>query len=169
MTLEPGAIARVRADSVVVDPHGSELGLKLLDYAKVVVTNSQLLGLPNAEIILVPAPGTSKKLQLIYALMVGHFVAPYNNIDGNSTFGIDDVDNNQSLCTAPTGFFGVGNPFTDFTYSCPLDAQQTLLQSSTNNPLRLFATQDDTGQDYGGGDTANTLTVHLFYTTLDLS
>jgi hypothetical protein len=145
-----------------------------LQSRRVVLTNAQIKTLPTTTVEVVPAPGLGKALLFMRALLDPSYTAGYTNIGdaGASTLWLSD--------TLAVSRVTVDKPLQNAIADDPSNARITTLaprgdgldQLAPNSPLRLEAYNSDAnGNNIGaftGGDPANTLTVAVFYLTVDV-
>lgn len=159
----------------------------------VTLTSAEIKALPGTDVELVAAPGAGKMIVPQAAYLVSDFASAYSGIDANTEYPaiwvshttrpiylaelIDDPDGPQSLLTT---FLTGTNEFGPVFYTL-LPRQHVSSDGPASQYVGVFssggpADYDDVSLKLGadnsinftGGDAANTLTVTVLYTVLDV-
>lgn len=144
--------------------------------ASVILNNDQIKALPTTPVTLVPAPGAGKVIQLISAVWICNFQAPYGNFATEVCTGQMSV-NNRSVSSIydenQNGALGsTGTPYLMFSQYQLADGVQTLTcwpddaSGLENKPLTMYFLNNDS--NFTGGDPANTIKVDVYYVVVDL-
>jgi len=157
---------------MIIASHEGPLGTNdtsfALGVARLTLTDAQIKALPSTPIEIVGAPGAGRANLMLRAVFSPSLVSPYTGIDTDNTLGIDNVEVNHSVINnavdsilnlgyayvALPGLAGITTPIPKASFE--------------NLPLRVFVSQDDTGLAYTGGNAANTLTVSVIYTVINV-
>ena len=147
--------------------------------ASAVLTNAQLLALPTTPLVLVPPPGAGLLLRFMGGFVSKDFTAgAYANVGGNAamyfvydTVSVFDVASYLEDGGGTLGWMA-GASVRQMNYG---PQAQTLGTAGTVLPVPSGADLRDTnigfsidngGQNFTGGDAANTMLVSTFYTVV---
>lgn len=145
----------------------------------VVLTDSQIAALPTTAVEIVPAPGVGKAIELLQAFVVGNWVVAdhYTNVadEGFLSFALwyGDFEYMGSDWGDISPFGNtINKPMWRFLPWVPLGVSVTrTLDLSANYidnlPIYAMVTNGANG-NFTGGNSANTLTITIYYLVVDL-
>lgn len=150
-------------------------GYALLQKATVELTDAQIKALPTTPVQVVGAPGSGKAIVLISAVLSTVIAVDYTNFDGTFSvlrlnYGSGDASINA---VAEELLTGVGAGSVVVLGSQAYTDGSTIFASSNgpgdNLALTIVAANGNpSAGNFTGGNAANTLTVTVFYTTVDV-
>lgn len=153
----------------------------------ITLTDAQVKGLNSTPVGIVPAPASGQVIDFLRIYLVSHITTPYTNIGVNSYiyFLLGSVDLNAFVnnTTDLDTLLGVGGGSGLFRTSSIIPVGPSLnvneATSGTGQPVGSFSTNDLLGEALNisynnagaltAGNAANTLSVTVLYTVIDLS
>jgi hypothetical protein len=168
---------------------GTSSGSSLIHSATVTLTDAEIKGLPQAGIVIVPAPGAGKVIQLVLPglAVTNVFAADYVGIDGSNCkialiiggdTGIAAYSSTWTISSSgllnPIAVWGAGvvagvalegGYQTSGGQSFAISGQTP---SSENQPMKIWLPNGVGDPLLTGGDPVNTLKVTVLYRVLDV-
>lgn len=138
--------------------------------ATITLTNSQIITLPTVPITIVAAPGDGRFLIPICTVFKKSFIGAYSNETGFCAAYLQYSDTTQATTLVLGTAFAAADSFC-FAVSIGVtvpDQTATFIgvlgysQPSNNSPLQVAAATDN-GLNFGGGNSANSLRVTVWY------
>jgi hypothetical protein len=139
---------------------------------KTVLTDAQIKALPTTLVELVPAQGVGKIVSFLQAVFSSNSIIPYTNLDADFAGIISWEGSAEAATYVDQGFFGnesrvaVINPQGNITGSFIYGASGNLFLFE--NMALTLGIYNNTLGNLTGGDSANTISVTILYTIVDL-
>lgn len=148
-----------------------------------VLTDAQIKTLKSDWLEIVPDQGTNKIIDFIRVVLTSNIVTPYTGVDAGAYLYFVSGSGHTDLATYVNNNATIYNGMVEDLFATSnaifvspgVDADHTV--SGTSQPTGAFGVDDldgalfltlSNGADLGGGNAANTLTVTVLYTVIDL-
>lgn len=143
-------------------------GSSVLAVQRTVLTNDQIKLLLSTPITVVSAQGTGTIIQQLGGLLVFDYTAAYTETGGNDNWQLYYGGSNNEVASNVMETTGFVDATADAALAFgPLPTDTLFLGAQlSNTAIVLSGVTGGTYHDLGGGNAANTITVHVLYRTI---